>query len=216
MRKLISFENFKTSEVKISEYKIKRISEQVIISEQINKAYPCTLFIELSQDKITDPWYFENTQILLNGIQIKIAVSFDSYKKKYSVYCPSLHELKDVTYYVIDKLKEKLTEPKRIGVLTEKKVKDWIKYYEDLFLLASNENQLNQGVKMKFMQSIEGLPVRWYNNNKQGEVIKNGLKFSFTINETHISMKTEVYYAVPNTLDAFLSLSDNKYKHIED
>ena len=76
---------------------------------------------------------------------------------------------------------------------------------------AKKINEQNGNEKAKFLESIKGMPVKWWNNNKQGEIVQNGIKFSFTISETCISTKTEICYQVPNTLESFLKLADNKY-----
>jgi hypothetical protein len=159
--------------------------------------------------------YFEHAAVrLVTGDALDIQVA-KGWKGKYSFHSQAIHTLKNIKHN--DKVREakKLTEPKQVGVLTRKKIEDWIRYETELYNLLKIENDKNRSEIETFLSSLEGLPVHWWNNNKSGEIIKNGIKLSFTIGETYVSKKLEIYYEVPDSLSSFLSLSDNKYKPVK-
>jgi len=70
-----------------------------------------------------------------------------------------------------------------------------------------------------FLKSIDGLGFKFSREDykdekspiKSGELVKNGVEFEFTISQDgYISKKIKIHYAVDNTLENFLKLSDNK------
>lgn len=132
-------------------------------------------------------------------------------QKKYVIYEDTIRTFKNVDSYTIKRIKEKIKEPQQIGVLSLKKLVNWFEYHISVINEAKELNNVNGSEKDKFLKSIEGLPIHWYNNGKNGEIIQNGIKFSFNIGETYISKKIEVHYQVSNELENFLKLSNNKY-----
>jgi hypothetical protein len=114
---------------------------------------------------------------------------------------------------------KKIQTSNNVKVITQKKLQrllDETKAYH--MELERLEEEAQEKINV-FLETLKGLDVKYsredYNNPKSkikgGEVIKNGLEFSFTIGQDgYISKKIEKHYSVDNTLENFLKLSDNK------
>lgn len=105
-------------------------------------------------------------------------------------------------------------QPNKIGKPTDKKLKEWANYLraEREFLLNTLDSVKNKIEKHKAeFSAIDG--VRFNNDGLSGEVVKNGIRLGFRIDKDsgYLSTNIEVYYAVGNTIENFLKLSDNKY-----
>lgn len=192
-----------------NEYHRERINAAIKQVEEFNTFIPCELVFKLSEGD--NDLYFEYTEIKIID-PLNFVISFDSYRKKYTIYLRSINEdFKNITHYTIQEAQKNLIEPKQIGVLTTKKVNDWLNYYRELYAALKVINEQNSDKVKQFLKSIEGQPVRWFNNNKSGEIVKNGLVFKFKIEETYISTSIEVHYKTGSDLNDFLKLADNKH-----
>jgi hypothetical protein len=212
--KTVSLQKFQSLKVEISDYQKEKINEEIARAKEISAFHPCEVVVNLSEyDKGI---HFEHTQLKLEHKTLDMTIRHDDYRKKYSIFCQNIHSLKNVTHYTIQDEKKKLVEPKNIGVLTTKKINDWMNYYEQLYKALEVINGGNDDKKAKFLASLKGLDVKFWNDGQNGEVIKNGIKFSFKIEPTYIQQTIEVHYECPSTLEAFLQLSNNKYKQAEE
>ena len=62
------------------------------------------------------------------------------------------------------------------------------------------------------MKSIENEPVRWEgNNHSKGTIIRNGLRFTFYIEEGHLSFELSLSYRGTADYDTFRLIADNRY-----
>lgn len=195
--------------LEINEYRQKDLTELIKRSEEINALYPCEVFLNFSEYENKE--YFENADIKMTYKEHEFFIKYWEHKKKYIIYETFTQKLKNCDRYALAKIRENIKEPQQIGVLSTKKLINWFEYHISVINEAKKIDAQNGGEKDAFLKSIEGLPVKWFNDNKQGEIIKNGIKFSFTIGDTYISKKIEVHYSVSNELDNFLLLADNKY-----
>lgn len=193
-----------------SQWQLNQIKETKEQSEKINAFYPCEVLIYFSEHEGQE--YYERADIKMIYKEHEFFIRYWEHKKKYIIYETFTQNLKNVDRYALTQIREKIEEPQQIGVLSTKKLVNWFEYHLKVINEAKKINEQNGSEKEAFLKSIEGLPVFWYNNNKQGEIIQNGVKFSFTIGETYISKKIEVHYQVPNELSNFLKLADNQYK----
>jgi hypothetical protein len=153
---------------------------------------------------------FERCEVKLISFPLDLRISYSNFKKKYSIHWKGMFDFKNCSNDTRQQLKKQLIEPKQIGVLTKKKIQEWADYYYNLYQLLAVEDAKNADKKDQFLKSIEGLPVKWHNNNTQGYIEKNGIEFSFTIGETYISTQVKLV-AFCSTLEAFKQLSDNKF-----
>jgi len=209
MKKLTETE-FKALNLNIgNEYHRERINAAIKQVEEFNTFIPCEIEFSLSEQD--SGLYFEYTEIKIID-PLHFIINFDSYRKKYTIYCRSIDkDFKNINHYTIQEAKKNIQEPKKIGVLTTKKINEWLNYYRQLYAALKVIDEQNSDKVKEFLKSIEGQPVRWFNNNKSGEIVKNGLLFKFKIEETYISTSIEVHYKTGSELNDFLKLADNKH-----
>ncbi|MCX6270491.1 MAG: hypothetical protein NTU44_04585 [Bacteroidetes bacterium] len=184
------------------------------LSKQVSQFVPAEVTIQVSEE--AGKFYFEQANVRIIHPELELIISYSTYNKKYSIWCRSIDKLKNITHYTRSSMREKLTEPNNIGVLTAKKIQAWIQYYESYFALLKAADTENGDKKDAFLRSLEGQPVEWFNKGTHGRIIKNGLEFSFTISETYVSTKIEVHYSCNKDLSTFLALADNKLVQSKD
>ena len=170
------------------------------MANEISKFYPCLVIHDNN---------FNDDFILLNHDYLELRISKNS-KGKYSIYAYNLRDFKNIDSYDLKKAQTQFTEPNQIGVLTTKKINAWIEYFESVYnhLKSLDEKQGNE-VEI-FLKSIEGLPINWNYKKTGGEIIKNGIRFKFSIDNGSVSQRIELEY-ISNNLETFLKLSDNKF-----
>jgi hypothetical protein len=195
--------------LELSDYNQKSLTEVINTSEKVSQFYPSQVILNFQEEDGKE--YYQYAEIKMEYKGYDFYVKYWDQKKKFIIYEDFTRRLKNVDRYALASIKEKIQEPQQIGVLSEKKLLNWFEYHLSVIQEAVKIDIEKGSEKDAFLKSIEGLPVKWWNNGKSGEIIQNGVKFSFTISETYISKKIEIYYSVPNDLESFLKLSDNKY-----
>lgn len=209
MKNLITQEEFNKLGLNIeNEYTLRNIKEQQQHAEEINKLKPCKLFFKIEEHD--GQKYFQYNRILIEENGLTFVIKFDEYRKKYFIFCDNINDLTNLNHYTETQIRKEFTKPNEIGKLSVKKLNDWIKYETDVHNKLKEINDKNDDKKAQFLKSLEGHPVKWYNDGNSGEIIKNGLKFSFTIEKEYISKRIEIYYETSNDLETFLKLTDNK------
>jgi hypothetical protein len=195
--------------LELSDYNQKSLTEVINTSKKVSQFYPSQVILNFQEEDGKE--YYQYAEIKMNYKGYDFYIKYWEQKKKFIIYEDFTRRLKNVDRYALASIKEKIQEPQQIGVLSEKKILNWFEYHLAVIQEAVKIDIEKGSEKDAFLKSIEGLPVKWWNNGKSGEIIQNGVKFSFTISETYISKKIEIYYSVPNDLESFLKLSDNKY-----
>lgn len=105
--------------------------------------------------------------------------------------------------------------------ITAKKIQAHIDAQE-AYRKAMQARESDAVIKVKdFLDTLEGLPVKYDRLGEHtgregeicgGEIVQNGIDFSFKISEDgYISKKISVHYSVENDLESFKKLSANKY-----
>jgi hypothetical protein len=198
------------NKTQLSEYQNRDLTEIIKTSEQVNAFYPSEVILKFSEEDGKE--YYQHAEIKMQYKGYDFFIKYWEYKKKYIIYEDFTRTLKNVDRYALASIKSQLDEPQQIGVLSIKKLINWFEYHLAVIEEAIKFDAKNGGEKDAFLKSIEGLPVKWWNNGKSGEIIQNGVKFSFTISETYIHKKIEIAHQVSNELEEFLRLSNNQYK----
>jgi len=198
--------------IKTSDYNKKEIDKAKKLAKEVSEFYPCEVYIEYSNEGGNK--YFEYVFVQLSHPTLKIEIRKDSFHNidKFFIICESINELKNISYYDMERIKENIEAPKNIGVLTSKKITDWINYHEKIYYQAKIINDNNLSKKEEFLKSIEGLDVTWIEKDKNGYIVKNGIEFTFIISDSNISTDIKINYKVTSSLENFLKLSDNQYK----
>ena len=118
-----------------NEYHRKRIEETIKQHEEIQKYYPCSINVDFTiyEDNEKESIYAERMSIFLNHEYIKIEIRFDEYRKKYNIFAHFDRIFLNVDHYKRREIEKTVTAPKNIGVLTTKKINDWVSYYEKIY-----------------------------------------------------------------------------------
>ena len=113
--------------------------------------------------------------------------------------------------YSYGKAFDKQTAPNRIGVFTKKKIDDWVEYLTQGFRNLERIDAENERKIIGYRNRLEALSdVVWVHDKSHGQIIRNGLTYTFDIRQTDYSEKISLDYR-SRTLDDFLALSDNKF-----
>jgi hypothetical protein len=118
----------------------------------------------------------------------------------------------NLSYYQKNDIIESFEAPNKIGVLSTKKIQQWIDYI-NLYVaeIRRKDNEYSDKVAL-FLESLKGEAVKWYSENKRGAIYKNGLRYEFNIDNGYIDEKITLEYFGGQNLELFKQLSDNKYK----
>lgn len=177
---------------------------------EVFKYFPAKIMVRL--DEHEGKKYYQYGEVRLLHPDIHMSVKYDQYRKKYHITADMREHFQNITTDTVNSVKSDLNKPNEIGVLSAKKILEWVHYYEAIYSRIFRKDQENGSAKAAFLKSIEGLPVKWSHDKKQGSIVKNGVEFSFTIGDTYVSKKLELHYSVDASLESFKALADNKYK----
>lgn len=197
----------------LSEYQNRDLTELIRRSEEISVFYPCQVYLNFDQYDNGEEYYkYAEIKAIYKGTEFFI--KYWGQTKKYHIYSEELtRKFKNIDNYTISRIKENIKEPQQIGVINLKKLVNWFEYHLAVIEEAKKIDEANGNEEAKFLKSIEGLPVKWDRNGKSGEILQNGILFTFSIGPTYISKKIKINYKVSNELESFLKLSDNKYNN---
>lgn len=210
-KKICTLDQVNTNE--FNEYQSRDLAEIIRRSEEINAFYPCQVYLNFDQYDNGEEYYkYAEIKAIYKGTEFFI--KYWEQTKKYHIYSEELtRKFKNIDNYTLSRIKENIKEPQQIGVINLKKLVNWFEYHLAVIEEAKKINEANESEEAKFLKSIEGLPVKWDRNGKSGEILQNGILFSFSIGPTYISKKIEINYKVSNELESFLKLSENKYNN---
>jgi len=189
-----------------NEYQRNTLQEAKEEHVHINKFHPCETCITVT--KRDNNYWLEHYSHSLKNDVCDIRIKYNKFRKKYYFHYDSNFE--NVSSYIISDIEKKYEAPKNVGVLTTKKIQDWIKYNQNIYLDVKAESEKRTDNITSFLESIKGENVRFFNDGKSGEIIKNGIKYSFKIENGYVSEKIEIHYTIENSLHNFKLLADNK------
>lgn len=195
----------------ISDYHRNNITNSLEIFNNINKFHECDseVSIEMTSE---NKYYVDYTNIFLKNDLCKIQIRYDSYRKKYSIF---LNEtFSKLTHYKITDIQKTFKAPNNIGVLSTKKLTDWVNYCQDVYKALKEENEKLTDKVEEFLKTIENENVIWFSkdndNYKEGEIIRGGLVYKFKIDQGSITQEIKIHYKTNNTLNMFKKLSNNE------
>jgi hypothetical protein len=87
----------------------------------------------------------------------------------------------------------------RMKAITPKKLAAKIAEENAMFYRLQEMEKAANDKAGAFLKSLEGLPVKYSEDKQRGEIVANGLEYSYEImNDGYISQKIEVHYSVGN------------------
>lgn len=191
----------------VNQYDRNRLETAEQENKHINQFYPCHTFCKV--EKHDERYIVENIKHYLDNDVCKITIIYDKYKKKYRIW---FEEKFNIPYYKIETIIKSFKAPKNIGVLSTKKIQEWISYVQNIYLAIKSLNEQNSEKINKFLETIKSEDVIWIENNKQGKIVKNGLVYTFSIIDGYIYENIEIHYSIPKNFETFKMLSENKLK----
>lgn len=194
-----------------NEYHTKKINETIKFREEVSKFHLCSISVDFTiyENEGVTTVYAEYMRVFLNHDTLKIQISFDDYRKKYNIFAHFDRLYLNVDHYQRREIEKQVTSPKNIGVLTTKKILEWLKYYETINELLKAKNNENSSKIDQFKKRLLGLtlPVQWYRNGNAGYIDdkEKGITYSFEILESGY-IKEDIRITKSNNLDTFLNL----------
>lgn len=100
--------------------------------------------------------------------------------------------------------------PAKVGVLSDKKLKSWYEYLMSKKQAAENEKNMRENKVNLFLDKIKSLDASKFDDSfvseKSGHFVRNGLRYSYTIENGFISENIQVHYSCKKNLDSFLNM----------
>lgn len=203
MTKKYNETEFNALNLTLNDYQKSRIEGTKLLQKDVEKFYPCELSFIVQDGK-----YFDYVEVLLKHDTIKMSIAYLNGDKIFRISSEGYSKFKNLSNWDIRKIKDDIEIPNRIGVLTTKKIQDWVLYHEKLFNGVKEISENNTAKIEDFLKSIEPLPFNYSDGKFRGEIVKNNIRFSYRISEGCISKSLELI-DTPATIKNFLKLSDN-------
>ena len=108
-------------------------------------------------------------------------------------------------------------EPNRMNVISDRGFKQWLDWRKRRQNVALTEKLKREEEIRKFRVELASMDQAacdsFIDNGDHGQIIRNGLEFSWQImNGLHINKRLKVYYEVSNSLEAFNKMCTGNYK----
>lgn len=227
MKNLINLTDLKNI-VTLGEYQSNEVEKCVKLSEEVNTICGVGFCLPMFQISVQDgKTYFERAYCIIVHPALDLRISYEEYKKQYSISCYTHYRFCGSSCQGNIRKKSGLEVPNNIGVLTFKKVQQWITCYEQLHALYAQKAAENEARINEFRKELEQFELSrpgvieegklFYYGQKEGKkmqgcIKKNGIEFMFEISEESgfVSKRMELRSASGEISD-FLKLSDNGY-----
>jgi len=183
----------------------------LLFLEKVQAFHPAHLSVNYTKE--ADRYYFDCFVTKLAHPDIDLTIRYSNQYKRY-VISMDTRLFENVSTYTFQKISMQHNSPSNIGVLTANKILKWINYFELVYTDLKKENTEGSETIKKFKDSLEGLPVKWNSDNKSGYIDKGGIRLEFKIHSDCVSQNLVIPYYVPDTVESFIQLSDNKYEQV--
>ena len=201
MIKKLNETEFYALNLTLNDYQKNRIEGTKLLQKDVEKFYPCELYFS-----VEDGRYFDMPEVVLKHDTLTIDISHRD--NVYIIVTGDYLKFKNLSNYDRRKIRDDVEAPNRIGVLSTKKIQDWILYHENIYNKVKQINDDNTAKIDDFLKSIEPLPFTYRDDKNRGEIVKNNIRFSYYISDGCISKSLELI-STTATIKNFLKLSDN-------
>lgn len=188
---------------------VRNVNECIELQKEVVKFYPCEVVLMFNQ--YDNKEHFEHSIVELKNDLCSISISKDWRGKNFHIGTND-YVANNLNSYQKNDIIKSFEAPNNIGVLSTKKIQQWIDYINRYVTEISDKDKENSNKIALFLESIKDEPVKWYAENKRGAIIKNGLRYEFNIDNGCIDEKIILEYFWGQNLELFKQLSDNKYK----
>jgi hypothetical protein len=195
---------FNALNITLNDYQKSRILAAQNIRTDVAKFYPCELSFTVQDER-----YLDVVDVILQHEHQNTFTIEVSYRDKfYALTSSDYSNFKNISNYDRRKIRDEVEAPNKIGVLSTKKIQDWIIYHESIYNKVKQISDENTAKIDDFLKSIEPLPFTYRDDKNRGEIVKNNIRFSYYISDGCISKSLELI-STTATIKNFLKLSDN-------
>ena len=183
-------------------------------SKNYNQFYPSYFLVNggyYENSEKEQVFFIERIQHYLKSDICKIQIRKVNQHNKYYFLIYNYSDFPTLTTSEKEQIKRSLTEPQNVGVMTTKKLTNWVEYTEKKFLLYQEQENQNQSKILNFYNSLKDEKVYYWEGKKRGEIRKNGLVFSFEISNSYISTKVVVDTNRNIDIIQFNKLANNQF-----
>lgn len=188
---------------------VRNVNECIELQKEVVKFYPCEVMLMFKHYDNKEHFEYSIVQLKNDLCSISINKNWDG--KKYHIGTND-YVANNLSGYQRNDIIKSFKAPNNIGVLSTKKIQQWIDYINQYVTEIRRKDKENSDEIALFLESIKDEPVKWYAENKRGAIIKNGLRYEFKIEDGYIDEKISLEYFGGQNLELFKQLSDNKYK----
>ena len=108
-------------------------------------------------------------------------------------------------------------EPNKMNVITDRGAKQWLDWRKRRQNAALTEKLKRETEISKFREELASIDKskcdEFIDNGSNGQIVRNGLEFSWQImNGLHISKTFKIYYQVSTSLTSFIQMCEGNYK----
>jgi hypothetical protein len=179
-QRYIPISQIDTAKLEVAKWVSTELKEAIALAEQINALQvPAEVLAHVSWEGAA--CHFEGSMVSIKHDVLRLGVNYDNYRKKYRVVCytiaPTYTRTSDANKV------ETLKEPNQIGVLNQKKLTNWIAYYEkrqEMLNQLSTEriNKVNE-----FLQELAPYGVKFHGDDSRnwGRVDNKYFTLDFSI-----------------------------------
>lgn len=154
-------------------------------------------------------FYGLHIEFTCNDIRFHVSKIYKENKYKIAA---DMEHFKNVNRYDIERVTKQYEKPCNIGTFTAKKVNDWINYYTSIYNQVEEEDTENAQKVAEFLKDIENETIRWEKqDHSKGTITRNGLRFTFYIEEGHLSYELSLNYRGTADYNTFRLIADNLY-----
>jgi hypothetical protein len=208
-RELISLDDPRVKQME--EYDAARLSDAIQLNKTVNLFYPAKVMVETYKGEHDKKDWFHAVYVIVASQIGHITINFNSYTKKYNLWAWELNQMEHISNDRAREIKNKFEAPNLIGVLTEKKIKDWVKYYEQVLTAVDAKATENREAKEEFLDKVKDNPhLKWNPAKTKGTIINGGLEYTFDIGEDYIYEKLGIHYSTPSTYASFVHMANNQ------
>ena len=179
------------------------------VMQEVQKYIPNAEYIYLLSPYEQPEFSDIRIEFTQNGIRFWLHKIYKDNKYKIVAY---MEQFKNTSRYDIERISDKYAKPCNMGVFTAKKINDWINYYTSIYNEIEADDTRKAQEIADFLKSIEKERVRWRNEaHTAGEIRRNGLCFSFSIETGYISQNMTFDYCGTTDYEKFRLMADNEF-----
>ena len=125
MIKKINETEFNALNLTLNDYQKSRIEGTKLLQKDVEQFYPCELSFT-----VEDGRYFDMPEVILKHDTLTIDISHRD--KVYSIVTGDYLKFNNLSNWDRRKIRDEIEAPNKIGVLSTKKIQDWILYHEKI------------------------------------------------------------------------------------